>query len=225
MSRRGCRRRIRSGSGRGCRTSASRSSAAWMLSVGSSRIAVCGQAPVSTASTRAGSISPLRRHAFRVLLGRQIVGNDREVGAAPDEARDQLLEQACLARADRAADADARGAGPRVASEWGLKPGSTVFILLSFTCAARDEGRGTRGEGVKEFLQCLLVLVTCHSSLVTRHSSLVTRHGSAEHIPLSERHHLRRLAGDHLAVDHHVEGLRIHRDVRAGVVVQHVRPC
>ena len=79
---RDCRRRFRSGSARASGKHASSSSAACMLSVGSSRMAVCGHAPVSTASTRSRIDQAAALHALGVLLGDQIVGDHREVGAA-----------------------------------------------------------------------------------------------------------------------------------------------
>ena len=55
-----------------------------MFSVGSSRIAVCGQAPVSTASTRSGSISPLRRmrSASSLVTRSLVITASRYRGAA-----------------------------------------------------------------------------------------------------------------------------------------------
>ena len=50
-----------------------------MFRVGSSRITVCGQAPVSTAATRSGSISPRAAQPLGILLGDEIVGDDRKI--------------------------------------------------------------------------------------------------------------------------------------------------
>ena len=88
----------------------SSSSPAAMFSVGSSRITVCGQAPASTAETRAGSIRPERLQPFGVFLGDEIVGHHGKIDAAAGQDRDQAFDQCGLAGADRAADADARGA-------------------------------------------------------------------------------------------------------------------
>jgi hypothetical protein len=73
-------------------------------------MAVCGQA-------RFHRQDPLRidqaaaLHAFSVLFRHQVVGDDGDVRAALDEARNELLEQCGLARADGPTDTDACCAG------------------------------------------------------------------------------------------------------------------
>jgi hypothetical protein len=47
---------------------------------------------------------------FGVFLGDEVVGDNGKIDAAAGQDRDQALDQCGLAGADRAADADARGA-------------------------------------------------------------------------------------------------------------------
>ena len=83
------------------------SSIAARLIEASSRIAVCGQPPVSTPMMRSGGSAPGLDQDARVLLGVDVVGDrgDLELVA---QALAHLLHQRRLAGADRAADADAK---------------------------------------------------------------------------------------------------------------------
>ena len=104
--RRGCRRRdsISTTSSGPC--SRSSRSAAAMFIEGSSRIAVCGQAPVSTPTTSSGAISPpaWSRSASSFVTRSFVITATRKPRSR--EQRQQPLDQPGLARADRAADAD-----------------------------------------------------------------------------------------------------------------------
>jgi hypothetical protein len=80
-------------------------------------MAVCGQAPVSTAITRAGSIRPLRlTRSASSFVTRSLVMTAMSVPRLI-ESGDELLEQGSLARAHWTPDTDARGAwmGPSAA--------------------------------------------------------------------------------------------------------------
>ena len=94
------------------REQASSCSIAWMFRVGSSRIAVCGQAPVSTAMTRPGSIRP-DAQPFGILVGDEIVGDDGDIDVAGLKAAGSALDKRGLAGSDRSADADAGGSRQR----------------------------------------------------------------------------------------------------------------
>ena len=78
---------------------------------GSSRIAVCGQAPVSTPTTSSGAISPpaCSRSASSFVTRSFVITATRKPSVG--EQRQQPLDQAGLAGADRAADADPDGLG------------------------------------------------------------------------------------------------------------------
>ena len=73
----------------------------------SSRMAVCGQPPVSTPMMRSSGSAPATRQDARILLGVDVVGDGAEVVAVA-EALAQRLHQRRLAGADRTADADAQ---------------------------------------------------------------------------------------------------------------------
>ncbi len=97
----------------------------------SSRIAVCGQPPVSTPWMRSAGSAP-RRVRIRVLARVDVVGDDassiaRRAGAA------ELLDERGLARAHRAADADAKRAV-------GHERNSLVYWV---SCAIESDLRGT----------------------------------------------------------------------------------
>jgi len=73
----------------------------------SSRIAVCGQPPVSMPRIRSGGSDPARQK-LGILLGVDVVRDRRDVVDAA-EAPAERIHQRCLAGADRPADADAEG--------------------------------------------------------------------------------------------------------------------
>ena len=55
----------------------SQSSVASTFNVGSSRITVCGQAPVSTAKIRRVPINACALQTFGIFMGDEIIGDDR----------------------------------------------------------------------------------------------------------------------------------------------------
>ena len=87
------------------------SSSATRFGVMSSRIAACGQPPVSTARMCAGGERLVALQELGVLAGEDVVGDDAEPHAVAQRAAEREDERG-LAAADRAADADgeARGA-------------------------------------------------------------------------------------------------------------------
>ena len=84
--------------------SRSRSSTANRFWVTSSRIAVCGQAPVSTARIRSGASTPGRAEEAGVLVGVDVVGDHRQTQLVAEFAAQQC-DQGALAGADRPSDA------------------------------------------------------------------------------------------------------------------------
>ena len=71
----------------------------------SSRIAVCGQPPVSTAPIRSAGERLVAHEELGVLLREDVVGHDREVVVVAEQPAERE-QQRRLAAADRAADAD-----------------------------------------------------------------------------------------------------------------------
>ena len=74
----------------------------------SSRIAVCGQPPVSTPMMRSSGKAPATVEQTRILLGVDVVGDGADV-VARAEGLAERFHQRRLAGADRPADADAKG--------------------------------------------------------------------------------------------------------------------
>ena len=75
----------------------------------SSRTAVCGQPPVSTAAMRSAGSAWLRTRNSRVLPREDVVGDDGEAVVVAQRAAERE-QQRGLAAADRTADADGEGA-------------------------------------------------------------------------------------------------------------------
>ena len=122
-----------------------------MLSVGSSRITVCGQAPASTASTRSGSISRRlrRRRSASSLVTRSLVITARSM---PRACRCGISrsDQRRLAGPDRTADADTGGAmGAHSCRDMVHR---SMYLRLSGTdlagCAAQQLAVGADLEGL-----------------------------------------------------------------------------
>ena len=101
----------------------------------SSRMALCGQPPVSTPTMRSsGSTSPPRQK-LGVLAGVDVVGDDGEVVSRP-EFPAQALHEGRLARADRAADAEREDAAPG-SGVWTRTAGAVRRIAVAAVEAVR----------------------------------------------------------------------------------------
>ena len=137
-----------------------------MFEVGSSRIAVCGHAPVSTARTRAGSIRPERLDSLGVFLRDDVVGDDADLQIARLHHRDQALDQRRLAGADRTADADAGDT-----RQFGARPLSSQHVSLRQRqplrrLAGRDLAVDIDVEGLRIDLDLRTGIVVQHVLLV-----------------------------------------------------------
>ena len=113
----------------------------------SSRTAVCGQPPVSTAAMRSGASASLPHQELRVLLREDVVGDDRD-GVAIAEPPAERQQQRGLAAANRSANPDGEGPPPIVAPQRRrtFAEGAGTLRELGLVHRGRTDGDGTGGE-------------------------------------------------------------------------------